>query len=140
MPVTALINGVNYSWSNIKLVLFGTPVSGILKIDYKRKQAKTNNYGAGPKAVSRGYGREECEGSIELYTDDWRDIVSAAPNKNPLQIPPFNIQILYSGQGVKTNQDNLLQCEFMEDPFDAKEGDTKLTVNIPLIIGDIQKL
>jgi hypothetical protein len=33
----------------------------------------------------------------------------------------------------------LKAVEFMEDPFDAKQGDTKMTVNIPLIIGAIQK-
>jgi hypothetical protein len=33
----------------------------------------------------------------------------------------------------------LYACEFMEDPFSGKEGDTKLTVKIPLIIGGISR-
>jgi hypothetical protein len=37
MPNTPIVNGVNYSWSNVSLILFGTPVIGILSIDYKRK-------------------------------------------------------------------------------------------------------
>jgi hypothetical protein len=52
MPATPLINGINYSWANITVVLFGVPVVGILKIDYKRKQKKENNYGFGSEPVS----------------------------------------------------------------------------------------
>ena len=42
---TPLINGVSYGWGNIQLVLFGVPVVGITKIDYKAKQTKENLYG-----------------------------------------------------------------------------------------------
>jgi hypothetical protein len=139
MPATPLINGVNYSWANITVVLFGVPVVGIIKVDYKRKQKKENNYGFGSKPVSRGYGNEEYEGAIELYVDEWKRIVAASPNKNPLQVPPFDIQVVFSGGGLTSQKDVLRMCEFTEDPFDAKQGDTKLTVNIPLIIGDIEK-
>jgi hypothetical protein len=139
MPATPLINGINYSWANITVVLFGVPVVGILKIDYKRKQKKENNFGWGQISVSRGYGNEECDGAIELYTDEWQRIVSVSPNRNPLKIPPFDIQVSFSGPGVATITHVLKAVEFMEDPFETKQGDTKMTVNIPLIIGDIQK-
>ena len=54
---TPLINGVNYSWANISVILFGQPVIGIVSIMYKAKQEKKNNYGSGTEPVSRGYGR-----------------------------------------------------------------------------------
>ncbi len=139
MPATPLINGVNYSWSNITLVLFGVPVVGVTKINYKRKQKKENNYGAGSQPVSRGYGNYEYEGSIELYVDEWKRIVASAPDRDPLQIPPFDIQVLYSGARLGTKKDVLRSCEFTEDPFEAKQGDTKLLVSIPLIIGTIER-
>jgi hypothetical protein len=135
----ALINGVNYSWSSIQVVLFGVPVQGIVSIEYKKKQSKTNNYGAGKKPVSRGYGREEYDGSIEIYTDEWKKIIAASPNRNPLEIGWFDIPVLYGNSLADATSDTLLAVEFMEDPFSAKEGDTKLTVKIPLIIGDIKK-
>lgn len=139
MPNTALINGVNYSWSNISLILFGTPVLGIISIDYKEKQKKDNNYGAGSKPVSRGYGNFEYEGSIEIYTDTWKAIIDGSPNRSPLLIPPFNIPITFGGDGVITTRDVLKAVEFLENPFEGKSGDTKLTIKIPLIIGDIQR-
>lgn len=139
MPFTPLVNGVNYSWVNVSLILFGAPVVGIVAIDYKRKQEKKNNYGAGKKPVSRGYGREEYEGSIELYLDEWKAIIAASPNRNPNEIPMFDIPVTFSGDGVLTMKDVLRSCEFMEDAVEMKEGDTRFTVKVPLIIGDINR-
>lgn len=136
---TPLINGVSYGWGNISLVLFGVPVVGITKIDYKRKQTKENLYGVGYKPVSRGYGRYEYEGSIELYTEEWKRIIAAAPNRDPLSIAPFDIQVVFQGSRVQPDSDTLKMCEFMEDPLSSNEGDTSIKVTIPLIIGDIER-
>lgn len=121
------------------MILFGTPVVGILAINYKRKQKKDNNYGAGSQPVSRGYGNYEYEGDIELYTDTWKGIIAASPNRDPLKIPFFDIPITFSGDGVSTTRDVLRAVEFLEDPLESKSGDTKLTVKIPLIIGGIDR-
>lgn len=138
MPITPLINGVNYSWSNVKLNLFGVIVNGITEISYGRKQKKENNYGVGVDAVSRGYGNVENEGKITIYLDEWKRIIAAAPNKDPLSIKPFDIQVLFGGSSVQFSQDTLRACEFMNDPMDAKQGDSKLMVTIDLVIGLIE--
>jgi len=138
MP-TPLINGINYSWANISLTLFGVPVVGITKIEYKRKQKKENNYGFGSQPVSRGYGNYEYEGSIEIYLDEWKRIIAAAPQTDPLLIAPFDIQINYTGRGILVNKDVLRSVEFMEDNFTANQCDTKLMVTVPLIIGAIDR-
>jgi hypothetical protein len=134
-----VINGVNYSWANISLILFGTPVIGITAIDYKRKQEKKNNYGAGQQPVSRGYGNYEYEGSIELYMDVWKQIISSSPNRDPLLIPMFDIPVVYGGTGVLTTKDVLRGCEFTEEGLDTKSGDTRILIKIPLIIGSIDR-
>ena len=51
---TPLINGINYAWANVKVIILGVPVVGITKIDYKIKQKKENQYGAGYEPVSSG--------------------------------------------------------------------------------------
>lgn len=137
---TPLINGINYNWANIKLVLFGVPVVGITKISFKSKQKKENNYGLGNKPISRSYGNYEYEGSIELYTDEWKRIIAASPNRDPLVIAPFDIPVLYGTNAINPeNKDVLKSVEFLENPFDASQGDTKLMVSIPLIIADIER-
>jgi hypothetical protein len=134
---TPLINGVSYGWGNITLVLFGVPVVGITKIDYKAKQVKENLYGAGYKPVSRGYGKYEYEGSIEIYTEEWKRIIASSPNRDPLSIAPFDINIVFGGNRVAVDSDVLKMCEFLENPLSSSEGDTSIKVSIPLIIGDI---
>lgn len=136
---TPLINGVAYSWSTIAFTLFGVPVAGIVNIEYNAKQEKTNNYGAGSEPVSRGYGRKEYEGSIELYLDEWKKIIAAAPNRDPLAIGWFDIPVTYGNSVADATSDILRAVEFLENPFTAAEGDTKLTVKIPLVIGRIDR-
>jgi hypothetical protein len=136
---TPLVNGINYSWSNVKLILFGVPVVGIVKIDYKIKQKKENQYGVGYEPISRGYGNKEYEGSIELYQDEIKRIIEAAPNRDLMQIPPFDIHVLFETGGTLVTLDILKMCEFMEEGLSASQGDTKLTVSLPLVIGQITR-
>lgn len=139
MPVTPLINGINYSWANVSLVLFGVPVVGITKIEYKRKQKKENNYGFGPHPISRGYGNYEYEGSIELYLEEWKGIITASPGRDPLLIGPFDVQVVYGGSRVTADKDVLRSVEFLEDPMGTNQGDTRILVSIPLIIAAIER-
>lgn len=137
MP-TPLINGINYSWANVKFNLFGVPVIGITEIDYDRKMKKDNNYGYGQDAISRGYGNIENSGSISIYWDEWRRIIIAAPSFDPLFIKPFDIQVLFGSTSLNFKQDTLRACEFLEDPFSVKQGDSKIMVKLPLIIALIE--
>ena len=138
MASTSVLNGVNYSWGHLSLVLYGNVVVGVTKINYKAKQEKTLNHGQGIEPVSIGYGRKTYEGSIEMYTDEWSKICAAAPNKDPLQIAGADIQVVFAGSRVLPTKDVIQYVEFLENPFDASEGDTKLMVTIPLLIGGIQ--
>lgn len=137
MATVPLINGVNYSWSNVKLVLFGVPVVGVTKIEYSKKQKKENNYGMGSDPVSRGYGNNEYEGKITLYREEWDKIIQASPSKNPMEIDFFDIQVSFSGTRVAPSLDILRACEFTEDVFTVGQGDTKIMIEIPIIIGSI---
>ena len=139
MALVPLINGINYAWANITTTLFTTPLTGITAISYKRKQKKDNNFGAGVEPVSRGYGNREYEGSLELYYDTWAQIVAQAPNQDPTQIPPFPITVSFGGSQVTSKKETLQMVEFMEDPMESKQGDTKILVKIPLIIAGISK-
>jgi hypothetical protein len=137
MPTT-LVNGINYSWSNIKFNFFGVPLIGITDIDYGRKMKKDNNYGWGQDPISRGYGNIENEGSISIYWDEWRKIIAAAPTNDPLFILPFDIQVLFGSSSLNFKQDTLRACEFDDDPFTAKQGESKFILRLKLTIGRIE--
>jgi len=139
--VTPLINGINYSWGNIRLILFGVPIVGITKISYKIKQKKENNYGMGYEPISRGYGNKEYEASIEIYTDELKNIIAAAPNREIMEIPPFDIIVQFEdpATGILLTQDILRMCEFTENGLDSAQNDTKLLVTLPLVVASIER-
>jgi len=138
MQGTVMINGVNYSASNVSVIMFGQPIVGITKLDYKAKQEKVNNKAFQTEPVSRGYGSKDYECGIEIYKDEWVGIIASAPSKDPTQIPPFTFQVIYSGDSVNYQEDQILFAEFLEDPMSVGAGDTSIKLSIPMIIGGIK--
>lgn len=136
----ALVNGVSYSWVHITFILYGVPVKGITKITWKKKSDKVNNYGAGPDPVSRGYGRNEYEASIELYREEWQRIIDISPDKDPLSIPPQDVPVVFGGSRVTAKTVVLQAVELLEDAFEANEGDTSLKIAVPLIIAGVKNV
>lgn len=135
-----MINGVAYSASNVNIIMFGRSIVGITKISYSKKQEKTNNKAFQVEPVSRGYGNADYECSMEIYKDEWNAIIAAAPNTDPTQIPPFEFQVIYSGDSVVYKEDHILFAEFPEDPMNTSAGDTSIKLTVPMIIGGIQHL
>lgn len=134
-----IAEGAVYNWGNVTLSLFGSPVIGISKIEYKTMQKKENIYGLGRDVIGRGYGNIEYSGSIEILLEEWIKIINASPNGDPLQIAPFNITVLYNGVGVLPKKDILYNCEFLESPLSTNQGDTSIKVTIPILMTGIER-
>ena len=137
-----LINGNAYDWANLTISFLGTSISQITKISYDSKQDKKDNYGWYNQPISRSYGNVTYTGSMELYQDTWRAICQAAPNGDPLQIPPFTVSVSYGNfnqSSVVSATDVLSYVEFMENPMNAGQGELGLKVTVPLIIAGIQR-
>lgn len=139
MTQECLVNGVAYSWVNITFPLFGRIVEGITAISYKKKQEKVNNYGRGKKAVSRGRGKEEYEASItiEMKEAEW---IKTQANGSLLDLKPFDVPVVFSGDGVTLTKHTLIACEVLEAGIEVEQGSTGITVTLPLLPGDIKGL
>lgn len=137
MAAPILVNGVTYNWSQL-VPLIGTNVLfGITAISWKVKRNKTNEYGVGDQPIARSYGNVTYEGSITLYYDEVKKLMSVAPNGDLTLIAPFTIKLLYGVNSVNPNKDVLSNVEFGEYSSDWKQGDTKLTVTIPITFAGI---
>lgn len=135
-----LINGVNWAWGSLQCIAFGVPVTGITAINYKIKQEKTLNYGAGLEPVSVGFGNISYdEGSITVYRDWWQSVINASPEKSPLKIAPFDWTILFGIDAVNPTAETLKNVMFLEDGLDANQGDTKLLITIPFKFAGIKR-
>ena len=73
-----------------------------------------------------------------MYLDEWKNIVASAPNNDPLQIPPFSVQVVFGTTTLQQAHLDILQyAEFTEDSMNAAQGEVSLKVTVPIIIGGI---
>lgn len=138
MEYTPLINGTSHAFSDITIDILGVPVPGVVAINYSEKQEKVDNYGAGNRPVSRGYGKIEAEASITLLSEEVLALQKAAPNHNLMEIPPFDIIVTYLPKNsTNITTDILKNCEFKQNARDTKVDDTKIEVQLELICSHI---
>ena len=140
MAVSNVLNRGS-DFSSIGISLLGNfDLKGCSSIQYKVVQEKANNYGLGSEPVSRSRGAKQYEGSITLADYEIRAILEASDEVSSLvDIKPFNITVTHTDDNGGVVSDVLEQCEFLEDNFSAGVGDTDIQLELPLIIGNIQK-
>lgn len=118
-----LKNGVLVGSANTSTIIGGVIVTGMRSIDIKSSQKKENVYGMGKQPVGRGRGQYEYEAvTIEILLEEWKSIVAAAPNRDPFQIPMFNIPVVYDNNILPS--ENINNAEFMSAGRSYKAGDT----------------
>lgn len=132
-----LINGVAYSWSQIKINILGRQVIGVSKISYSDKEEMQDNYGAGNLPVSRSYGKISCEASIELYMEEIEALQKATPTGRLQDIPEFDVVVSYQPQAGKITNHTLHNVRFKENAREAGNEDMVIKAEIPLLISHI---
>jgi len=131
-------NGTTQSFGHIAILMLGGMVEEVSGIKYDQKQEKTNNYGAGNKAVSRGHGKIECEASITLSLNEVQKLRAKLPaGMSLIQIPAFDITVSFVSDAYKPITHRLIGCEFTDEGVESKSGDTKTEREYKLIVGDI---
>ena len=134
-----LINGMEYCWADISVLIAGTPVTGITGIDYKDDQEVADIYGAGRYPVSRSKGRITCTGKITLLSTEINALVRKTPNGRLQDLKPFTIVVSYiPDDGGKVVTDKLRNCQFKSNERSWTEGDTSKATAIDLAISHIE--
>ena len=132
-----LVNGVAYDFTQIVFSLLGVPIPGVSSITYAEEQEKTNNFGTGNRPVSRGRGPIDSNGSVEMSMNEVEAIRDAAPSGSLLQIPPFDITIVF-GNPQKPVVHVLKNVEFLNDGVDSTQGDTDLKRTFDIVISNVK--
>jgi hypothetical protein len=136
--IPTLINGKAYDWQQITCNIAGVPVAGVKAISYSEEQEIVDNYGAGNRPVSRGFGNIETEGSITLSMNEVERIQLAAPNGRLQAIPEFDITVTFAqADGTPANH-VLKKCRFKNNGRDMSQGDTEFEIELDLQIAEIQ--
>ena len=132
------INGKEFGWGNIKVLLFGQQVLRITKISYKTTKDKVALYGAGNKAHSVQHGRRASEGSIEIAFSELTALNTAAQAAGYADILDVELDIVvtFMLDGI-VKIDTIKYASFKEIPTDVSEGDTSIKCAMPFTCLDI---
>lgn len=131
-----LINGRSYSWADVSLNIGGVSVIGVTKIDYDETQVKEDNFGAGVNPVARGYGNKKASATVTMYADEVEALQDKAPNGSLLDYGVFEIIVQFLvGAQIKTHI--LKNVEFTKNERSMSQNDTKIEVELPLIVSHI---
>ncbi len=126
------INGKRPAWAQMRVIVLGRTLTGIVAVNYKRKRVKANQYGAGDQPDHRGYGNKEPECSLTLYKYEVDALNAlAGPGRNITDLAPFDVIIQWREENQTIIQQVIIKdYEFTEDGLDTKQGDTKLEVPV----------
>ena len=69
-----MVNGREYEFEDMTLILGGRDVTGFRGIKYKKSQEKEALYGKGNKALSIQKGNEKCDGEISLTQSEYETL------------------------------------------------------------------
>ncbi|MBP2833512.1 hypothetical protein J8281_15055 [Aquimarina sp. U1-2] len=139
MTQVPLINGQRHSWSSIEVNVLDRIVTGITAISYDDAQVKENHYGAGDMPVFRGRGKYEAKASLTLYNYEVEAIQKALPKGKRLQdVPIFDVKVSFLDETDDVITHVIRNCEFKTNKRDMKQGDTKVEVQLDLIVSHIE--
>lgn len=131
--------GSVYGWNNISCVLFGSSLVGFESIEWKKEQNKEHIYGVGRDPRGIGRGNNKYTGTIEILYDELIKIIDNAPNGSIVDIPPFNLTVIFEATTLQPERKvSLTSIEFLESPFKSSQGDTSIKIALPFIMGQVE--
>jgi len=135
-----MINGQEYAWEDIEIVIAGRLLVGVQSISYTSRKVHENVYGRGAKPVAMSRGKEEFDGSITLLQSEVEALQKGLERgKNLTHIAPFTVSVAYNpGGDGDIVVDTLQGCRFTEIPKSHGVEETNMVVELPLAVFDIQ--
>lgn len=120
------VNGRNYDWEDIHVMLPHGEAVGITEIKYTDSQSIEARYGRG--AIPRGWGRNnyEASGSMILDREEWEllKVALAADHGAIFDHDPFTIVVSYANNDMGTVTDVLKSVKITSfDGGGASQGD-----------------
>lgn len=141
MPINTqkAINGLLYSWSDIRVNLLGRSLVGILAIDYDDGQDTKSVYGRGKRPIGRVSGNYQANATLTLEMSEVEALnLSLAPGQSIYDIAPFDVVVVYTNPEQLLVTHVLKGCVFTKQDRSSKAGDVKeIEVKLPLYVTEI---
>jgi hypothetical protein len=132
----ALINGREYEFADLALLLGGVDITGFRGISYTEKIDKEPLYGKGRYAHSIQRGNYSVEGSIKILQSEYETLIAGSPRRSVLDLV-VDAVVSYGGNmeegaGTITN-DVITGMQFTEAPKSLDQGDKFMEIELPFI-------
>jgi len=132
-----LVNGRAYDYVSITMLILNIPVVGVTAINYEETQDKVNNFGTGNNAVSRGHGAKDGTGSFDISMNETEAIRAAASSRSLLDIPLFDVILVFANAGSVVRTHVIKNVEFTNDPGGGAQGDTDLVGTFNIVFSHV---
>ena len=134
----ALINGRQYEFADLTLMLAGRDVTGFRGIKYTEKMDKEPLYGKGNKPMSIQSGNISYEGEITMTQSELATL-RALGGGSILRLN-LNAVVSYGNPGTDDamTTDKLYGIQFTEAAMEFKQGDKFMDATIPFICLNIE--
>ncbi|MBR1922144.1 MAG: hypothetical protein IJ838_00120 [Paludibacteraceae bacterium] len=138
-----VINGRQYEFADLSLILGGRDVVGMHGIKYTEKQEKELLYGKGNQPLSIQKGNRSYEGEITLLQSELETLKLLArqqTGRSSVLGLNLNAVVCYGNplKGDAMITDRLFGIQFTEEEKSLSQGDKFMEVTLPFICTDIQ--
>jgi hypothetical protein len=125
-----LINGVFHEWSSVEFKIKGKVYRRVKSINYQEELKPTKVYGTSADPIGRTRGMREAEGDVEVYLDEFRQIVADVGAGFGELV--FDVTVSYSETAVSTVTDHLIGCRFEQVGASQSQSADALTRKLKL--------
>ena len=139
-----IINGREYEFADVTLIMGGRDVTGLRGIKYTSKQEKEVLYGKGNQPLSIQKGNFSYEGEVTLTQSELEtlQLLAKATGRGTIMGLSLNAVVCYGNplvdpQAVMTT-DRLYGIQFTESPKELKQGDKNMEITLPFICLNIE--
>lgn len=131
------INGREYEWADIELVISGVPVTGFRGIKYGPKQEKEALFAKGSKPLAIQNGNKSYDGEFML-TQSAVEALRVASKGDLLDIRSASAVVVYGNpsKGEAPVTDTLIGISFTENVKDWKQGQKFAEITLPFLYLD----
>lgn len=137
------INGREYEWGDISLIVGGVPIVGFRKVSFKHEREKEAMYAKGRKAHSIQSGNDKITGSI-TFTQSQFEMLELATGGNVLDakvdiVVSFGAElnaVSVASAAISTNV--IVGAEFTEYEKGMSQGDKFMEIPMPFVALDVK--
>lgn len=136
-----MINGFEYGFEDVEMVVNGYPLIGFVEFEYGVTKAHTNIHGRKNVPVAMGRGKKDAApGRIVILQSEFEAMNAAAPaGTDPTDWNPFDVVVSYAPVGGVITTDIVPMCRVnawkkgMKTDDDHQTIELGLTTGIPLL-------